>query len=211
MIREIDLTQYLPPFLVEYKELKKILEVENARLQAIENIHWNMVDNRFILTADEYGIARYEKMMGITAQDNDTLDDRRFRIMSQWNKELPYNYAYLFTQLKTLCGDDNFTMKIENMVLTIKIGLSSKKQYNAVAELLDAIVPCAVLIDLGLLYNTHEVLSGFTHAQLSVYNHRQLRSEVLGVPYNDYGDLVGMTHAELSAFTHDQIFKKEGF
>ena len=179
MIREIDLTKYLPPFLVQYKELNKILEVESEYLQTVENLNWNLTDNRFILTADETGLSRYESMLGITPQDDDTLDDRRFRIMSKWNVELPYNYMYLYNQLKTLCGDNDFTMSLADMVLTIRIELSSKKQYQAVSNLLDEVVPCAVLIDLDLLYNTHEILSNYTHEELSAYTHEQLRSDVL--------------------------------
>ncbi len=209
MIREIDLREYLPPFLVEYRELKRILETENIFLQQVENENWQIVDNRFITSCDEYGISRYERMMNITPLDDDTLDDRRFRILSNWNKVLPYNFAFLYNQLVTLCGEDNFSMTIENMVLTIKLGLTSKRQTNAVQELCDTIVPCAVLVIIGLLYNTHETLSHYTHADLMHYNHRQLREEPLDVHHNEYGDFIGLTHGELSAYTHYQLFRNE--
>ena len=179
MKREIDLSQYLPPFLLEYKELKKILEIESKHLQELEDTHWQLVDNRFITSCDEAGIARFENMLGITPDDDDTLSDRQFRVLSTWNKEIPYNYKYLYTQMVTLCGEGNFRMSLNDMVLTIRLDLGSQKKYNMVLEVLDSIVPCAVLIDLDLLYNTHRTLSGFTHAQLAAYTHNQLRSEVL--------------------------------
>lgn len=179
MIREIDLSQYLPPFLLEYKELKKILEIESAHLQELENTHWQLIDNRFITSCDEVGIARFENMLGITPDDDDTLSDRIFRVLSTWNKETPYNYKYLYTQMVILCGEGNFTMSLNDMVLTIRLDLGSQKKYNMVLEVLDSIVPCAVLIDLDLLYNTHRTLSRFTHAHLASYTHAQLRSEVL--------------------------------
>ena len=58
MIREVDLVSYLPPFMQTYKEPVAALEAENPEFQ----IGWKATDkvlkNRFISTADEYGISR---------------------------------------------------------------------------------------------------------------------------------------------------------
>ena len=148
-------------------------------------------------------------MMHITPLDDDTLDDRRFRVLSAWNKVLPYNYAFLIGQLNTLCGEGNYSADITNLILTVKLALTSKKQSNAVRELCETIVPCNVVINIGLLYNTHATLSAYTHEQLAHFNHRQLREEPLDVHHNEYGDLDGLTHGQMAAFTHDQLFKSE--
>ena len=45
--------------------------------------------------------------------------------------------------------------------------------------MLEKMSPLNMLIDLSLLYNSHKILSGFTHRQLNQYTHKQLREEVL--------------------------------
>ena len=43
--------------------------------------------------------------------------------------------------------------------------------------MLDEVAPANLLIDFGLLYNTHEILGRFTHEQLSKYTHQKLRED----------------------------------
>lgn len=85
MIREVDLVSYLPEFLREYIELKKILDVQQPEVQLLEDLTEKLKDNQFILFADTQGIEKFEQMLKIQALDDDTLENRRFRIMSRWN------------------------------------------------------------------------------------------------------------------------------
>ena len=43
--------------------------------------------------------------------------------------------------------------------------------------MLDEVVPANLVIDFGLLYNTHKTLGRLTHKQLSNYTHKQLRED----------------------------------
>ena len=74
MIRQIDLVSYLPPYLQAYREQVAALAAENPEFLLI----WDAVDkvlyNHFICTADEYGISRYEKILGIRPTEDDNLD-----------------------------------------------------------------------------------------------------------------------------------------
>ena len=90
MIREVDLVSYLPEFLREYIELKKILDVQQPEVQLLEDLTEKLKDNQFILFADTQGIEKFEQMLKIQALDDDTLENRRFRIMSRWNNKIPY-------------------------------------------------------------------------------------------------------------------------
>lgn len=55
--------------------------------------------NMFIETADEYGIKRYEDMMDIVPDEEDTLDTRRFRVLTLWNDYVPYTKSELYKRL----------------------------------------------------------------------------------------------------------------
>ena len=79
MIREVSLVSYLPPFMQDYKEPAAALEAENPEFTLVWKAADKVLYNHFISTADEYGIARREKLLGIYPSDDDTLDSRRAR------------------------------------------------------------------------------------------------------------------------------------
>ena len=85
MIRDVDFVDYyLPPFMQKYKEPVAAMKAEEPEFQIV----WKAVDrilyNHFISTADEYGISRFEKMLGIYPSSEDTLESRRSRVQSKW-------------------------------------------------------------------------------------------------------------------------------
>lgn len=108
MIREVDLVSYLPLFLAEYKEIHAALTAENPEFLLIWDAADRVLQNEFIATADEYGISRFEKMLGILPSKNDTLEERRLKVQSRWFTALPYTWRMLLKKLSVLCGDREF-------------------------------------------------------------------------------------------------------
>ena len=107
MKREVDLVSYLPPFMQKYREPVAALEAENPEF----NLVWDCMDrifyNRFICTADEYGISRFERMRGITPLDTDTLEVRRVRVHNRWVNALPYTVRLLAGKTAELLGGNH--------------------------------------------------------------------------------------------------------
>ena len=108
MIREIDLVSYLPSFITEFKEVCTALKAENPEFKlAWENID-RILYNEFIKTADEYGISRFEKLLDIFPNAEDSLEDRRKKILIKWFDMIPYTIKMLKKQIALICGEDNF-------------------------------------------------------------------------------------------------------
>lgn len=63
--------------------------------------------------------------------------------------------------------------------LSVRVMLTAKQNYDDVETLLNRIVPENLILDLSLMYNQHQTLAAFTHAQLAAYTHYFLRNEVL--------------------------------
>ena len=101
MIREIDLMSYLPEYLQEYKELEKALKAQQPEVQKLAEATERIKNNQFITTADEEGIRKFETMLEVTALDNDTLENRKFRVLSRWNNTIPYTAAVLRKRLES--------------------------------------------------------------------------------------------------------------
>ncbi len=98
MVRDVNLISYLPQFMQEYKELKKIFEIEEPELESIFEQMDIIRNNMFIDSCDENGIERFEKLLKITASKSDSLEVRKNRVKSLWVEEVPYTYNTLKLQ-----------------------------------------------------------------------------------------------------------------
>ena len=174
------LINYLSPYMQEYMEIKEIMKVEQPEIDAL----WSSVEesfaDQFIMDATEYGVMRWESMLKISPKATDTLDERKFRILTHLNQELPYTLMRLKEALTTLCGADGFYIEVqaEKYHIVVKLAVGNHNNYQAVVDLLLKMIPANLTQYVQLMYNTHVILSPFTHAQLAAYTHEQLRNEV---------------------------------
>ena len=181
MAREVHLTGYLPDILKKVYEFKEIFKAEEPELELIFEKADIILDECFIDTLDGYGCARWEKMLAIVPKDTDTLELRRLRIKTALNGDTPYTMRSLENKLKTLCGEGNFVLRYANDIYTLSIGLALgvKEQYDYLKQVLEEIVPANIIIEMFLMYNTHETLSAFRHNELALYKHIELTEEVI--------------------------------
>lgn len=181
MAKEVDLLAYHSNIIQQIREFKVLSEVENAKLECVWQAVEDAINDQFAPTLTDNGCKRWESIMEINAKDTDDLDFRRFRILSKLNEQLPYTYRMLELQLRTLCGENGYTMVLRNneYTLIVKIALTSKNKYSDVESTLRKYVPANIVLDVSLMYNTHEILSLFTHEQLAKYTYYELREEVI--------------------------------
>lgn len=175
------LQDYLPPILLKTYEFPLLCDTEQPEIDRLRDAADAVLDAQFISTAGETAIARYEKIFGITPMDTNTLDERRFKVLAKINAQLPFSVRRLRQQLATLCGDDGYKLEVNGGVytLTVKVALTAKRNQQAVEELLADIVPANMVCTTSLLYNQHADLTRFTHAQLALLTHFEIREEVL--------------------------------
>lgn len=148
MIREVDLVSYLPPFMQTYKEPIVALEAENPEFEIIWKATDKVLKNRFISTADEYGISRFEKMLGIYPTEDDTLESRRSRVQSKWFDMIPYTIKALNKKLITLNGDTDFTIvkDYSNYRIEIMTHLELFGQVEELERITKDMIPCNMVV-----------------------------------------------------------------
>ena len=175
------LQDYLPPILLKTYEFPLLCDTEQPEIDRLRDAADAVLDAQFISTAGETAIARYEKIFGITPMDTDTLAERRFKVLAKINAQLPFSVRRLRQQLETLCGADGYKLELSGgkYTLTVKVALTAKRNQQAVEELLADIVPANMVCTTSLLYNQHADLARFTHAQLALLTHFEIREEVL--------------------------------
>lgn len=176
-----EIIEYLPEYIQEYQEIKQIMSTEQTELNDLWDEFEITMDNQFVVDANEQGVERYEKILNITKKPGQTLEERKFVILVKMNEQLPYTMNALKKKLENLCGEDGYSIVLQNGIykITIKVELTAKNNLDAVKEMLDRVIPCNMICVVELIYNTYEKLEDFTHQALAVYTHNQLRNEVL--------------------------------
>ena len=146
-MREISLIDYLPLFIQNYVEIQRIMNAENPEFQALWETNEQIRKNLFILTADEIGINRYERLLNIFPLLDDTIESRRARILIRMNEQLPYTLRGLKNQLEAVCEDENFEIDLDadNYTLKIRLELFSSNTADDIAELLKRICPANLI------------------------------------------------------------------
>ena len=176
-----NLIEYLPEHLREIKENKAILTTaEQPEMVTLWNALDNALNDQFILDATENGVSRWEKILKITPKDTDNLESRKFTILTRINVQLPFTITTLKEQLKSLCGEGNYEIKLdnENYKLSVHVAIAVANALTAVENLLKRTVPANMLVELGIKYNRHEKYATLTHRELQGSTHYQLRNEV---------------------------------
>lgn len=156
MIREVDLISYLPEFMQNYKEPVATLEAENPEFQIIWDASSRVLKNRFISTADEYGISRFEALLGIYPRTEDTLESRRSRVQSNWFNKIPYTWKILLQKLLVLHGDANFMLYHDfetGYTLTLDTELELYGQVEELERMLTTILPENIIINVRNIFS----------------------------------------------------------
>lgn len=176
----MDLKEYWPRYLQDLVEFDQIASAEQPEFQEAMQDVQGASNNFFLDSLTDYGCQRWESILNLPKIYNNTLEERRFRIMTWLNRQAPFTMTTLCQQLSSLCGEEGYTVELnaKNYLLVVRVALTSKNNFNDVETMLKRIVPANIVIDLSLKYNSNEMLFGFTHEELAAYNHEQMRSEV---------------------------------
>ena len=157
MIRDVDLVDYyLPTFMQKYNEPVAALKAEEPEFLLVWKAADRVLYNHFISTADDYGISRFEKLLGILPSPEDTLESRRERVRSRWFKSIPYTLKTLINKLITLCGDRDFTIMAdfsESYTMVLNVSLSLFGQVDELNDILSYMIPQNIVVEVNNTLN----------------------------------------------------------
>ncbi len=181
MLRTINLIAYIPPFMREYAEIAALLNAEDPELQAVWDATDGSLDETFISTADEYGIGRFERILGITPATTDTLDIRRQRVLAYWNSDTPYTWWTLQNFLTQMCGSGEYTCTLDNdeYTLNIVLSLSVKHILSDLVKILSSMIPANIVLTVSLDYNKWRDFTAKTWGELRTLTWNQMREDVI--------------------------------
>ena len=139
----VNLLSYLPDFMQEYREIRRIMESEEPELKLLWELLKNVFNNQFIQYCDEEGISKFEEMLGLHRYENDTLEIRIFRVLTYWNDQIPYTWRVLVNRMDQLCGAGNYELRPNFNVYELEITtkFDDAKKYDELNNMLKTILP----------------------------------------------------------------------
>ena len=175
------LIDYLPPVLQQTREMQAVMEGEQPAVAGLWDAWKTVLDALFVRYANEQGLARWERMLGIRPRGTDSMEVRRVAVLARLNEQLPFTERTLRLMLDGVCGPGGYTLEIiyREYRVFVRVHLWEKRAMDEAAALLGRVVPANMAIDLGLRYNTHRMLRPRLHRMLRGTTHRALREEVL--------------------------------
>lgn len=158
-------------------EIKALLEAEQPEVEALDRSQRWVLNNQFILTATEYGIKRWERMLHIIPKGTDSLEMRRARVLTLLNLQLPYTKKWLQNWLDALCGEGNYDLTVAAYTIALDLGYDkipeAEKLMTDITSTLMAVRPANMLLEINGMRQTTGTISvaGYTDsaAQVDVY------------------------------------------
>ncbi|MEG1788996.1 MAG: putative phage tail protein [Kiritimatiellia bacterium] len=138
----VNLFEYLPSFIAEYREMRLLLEAEQPEFQTFADETERILDEQFIRTAGVDGIARFEAILGILPSIYDTLEIRRTRVLTRWNDTIPYTVKTLKSKISAIQGNNDIEITIAGYEITIVTKCEKRGQIDDLEALLKVIIPC---------------------------------------------------------------------
>lgn len=144
--------EYLPETLKDVIDLKLLNEDLDIELEQLDGYITGIGKEVIVKSASLYGIEKWEKALGITPKDGDSLETRRFRVNNLLTSKLPYTYRWLIQKLTQITGSPSgYTLNINQADYAITIvlsGLDTNMMIEVQKQLRNAI-PSNMVLEIG--------------------------------------------------------------
>ena len=147
-MREVKIEEYWPLIVKGTEEFGQIAVAENPEFNELSRCVYQVLKESFLLDgeeehASEYGVSRWEKMLGLSHSADMSLDDRKAAILTYLSVKLPYTWRVLKQMLVGLLGEGNFELTFDNDAQKITIALASTVEHlrEQIDSLIERVVP----------------------------------------------------------------------
>ena len=181
MLHSRNLIDYYPEVLSNVREFQAICISVEPELNHLWSAIKTALDDQFVLTASEYAVKRWEKILSITPKASYTLRERRFSILTRLAEQLPFSYRMLEVMLSNVCGADGFEIDLNTEIytLTVRLALTAVNNFDDVDRMLERVCPANLILVVEIRYNQWFKFRSFTWDNLRSKTWRGLKHDVL--------------------------------
>lgn len=147
--REVKIEEYWPLIVRNTDEFGQIAVAENPEFNQLARCLYDALKDAFIIDATEYGVQRWEKMLGLVVTDDMPLDDRKAAILTRLSIKLPYTWRVLKQLIEDVVGADKLVLEYVNdeCKLVVHTDRISDEKSQVVADLIERVVPMNLAVE----------------------------------------------------------------
>ena len=152
---KINTIRYLPRHIGSIEEFKRICASYDEELKIIWGALDQQLTNLDLERMDSDTCDRWAKLLGITFQADDTLDDKRRIIRGKMASGLPYTEPKIREVISSMVGERYYTWELNRPGKTLRVGimLASVTNLASVAEIVRAMAPADMVVDIYICFN----------------------------------------------------------
>ncbi|MFS1193744.1 putative phage tail protein [Enterococcus lactis] len=147
MISRFDLRDLMPTWYQGIIETDLLMNLENDLFEKLRLQIEKVQSNQYVSTADSKTIALYEQMLGINPDAVDTLEMRRFRVLTRMTSQVPYTEKYLKELLSSFGDPAELTMFYSEYRLLVEMNFEKLGQVSEIEYIFRTVVPANILVD----------------------------------------------------------------
>lgn len=147
-----DPIKHLPDIIAKIYEMQQICKASGGVLDELNGLIEKSADNSFIKTADQEGVSRWEKILGVSAPLDSTLQSRREALLARLISKPPINLAALKNIIETYMGVE---VDIEAEGYIIKVGYRGEIKIADLTPLFSTayeLIPATMLLEISYRY-----------------------------------------------------------
>lgn len=145
---------WLPQHLAQIPEWQEICHAYDYMLsKAFETID-EIYANQFLDSLTEMGCLIWERLLGISVTDDETLEDRKQAIKAYFVGDLPYTENKLRETLEGLAGPDAVTLTVTQSTYELKIDLTvnAPAVVSNIQDIVYKMRPCNMIVRICIHY-----------------------------------------------------------
>jgi hypothetical protein len=97
---------YIPTVLKKVRQFQALTYSEQPEIFNLFAEIQTVLNNQFVETSTEYGVKRWETILGIVPKATDSFDARKTKILIRLNEQLPYTLTTFINMLGSLYGEN---------------------------------------------------------------------------------------------------------
>lgn len=151
-----ELLEYMPEFYDGVYEMEELLRAQGQALAANDKTQEQILENQFVVTADETGVKAFEEQLGIVAKPTATLYERKQQIILESAPPQPLTKNYLHSNSTTSLGMRvSFDIDTgQHMVTVYATGSITAVQAESLRNWLYHILPANMLLNIRISFAT---------------------------------------------------------
>jgi len=131
----------------QYDEIIKVTDSQNPEFDLIWEAEQLMRRNLYIVTAEEHGLKRYERLLGIIPMPHENFQARRNHILARWNNSTPYTLRFLIGLLESLTnGNFEIIPDFANYEMEIRVFTPNFGIVGDLAHIIRHIIPANIAL-----------------------------------------------------------------